>query len=80
MTAAVGASAMASASQPWRGKTGTLTAKARRKASEASQRAAEAPGDGVVLGEGLELVGRSKVPVRVEPEHADEEDGGGMKA
>ena len=43
MTAAVGASAMASESQPCSGKTGTLTAKATRKASEASQRAAELP-------------------------------------
>ena len=43
MTAAVGASATASESQPWSGKMGTLTAKAKRKASEASQRAAELP-------------------------------------
>ena len=43
MTAAVGASAIASESQPCSGKAGTLTAKATRKASEANQSAAELP-------------------------------------
>ena len=77
MTAAVGASAMASASQPWSGKTGTLTAKATRKASEASQRAAEVAGDGACCAR-VASCGRSKVPVLgVEPEDADEQDGGG---
>ena len=48
---------MASESQPCSGKTGTLTAKATRKASEASQRAAELRGDAVGRGE-LREVGK----------------------
>ena len=79
MTAAVGASVMASESQPCRGKTGTLTAKAKRKASEASQSAAEVLEEMAVLRRrgALQGAGRSKVPVGgVDPEDADEQDGG----
>ncbi len=73
----MGASATASESQPCSGKTGTLTAKATRKASEASQRAAEF-GEMLCVAARAARVGRSKVPVLdVEPEDGDEQDGRG---
>ncbi len=67
----------ASESQPWSGKTGTLTAKATRKASEASQRAAELPEMLWAGGELCEVGELEGAGAGVDPEHADEQDGGG---
>ena len=77
MTAAVGASATASESQPCSGKMGTLTAKAARKASEASQRAAEFGEMPWVAARAASVGHVEGAGVDVEPEHADEQDGRG---